>query len=94
MDWKEIFKQLDAEERLEMACRLIERVYGPRRLHFRDLRPGQMLLPAALAQMLLFAWVMLASPTPLPNLLIGNVIIVGAAILPSAVLPRRTIWSK
>lgn len=85
---------LDEEERIEMVCQLIQRLHGPRRLRFRDLRPGQMLLPAALAQMLLFAWVMLTSPTPLPNLLIGNVIIVGAAILPSAILPRRTIWSK
>jgi len=85
MDWREIFKQLDEEERIEMVCHLIKRVHGPHRLRIRDLRPSHLLLPAALVQMALFAAVMLTSHTPLPNLLIGNIVIVGVAIFPSAI---------
>jgi hypothetical protein len=58
------------------------------RLHLRtrlhSLRPGHLLIPAAVSQMVLFAWVILHPVEPvLYNLAIGNLLIIAVAILPS-----------
>jgi hypothetical protein len=86
MDWKQIYNHLDEKERLEMTKLMLDRLHGPRRFRIKArltyLRPSHLLIPAALLQMLWFAIVMLRSPA-LPNLVIGNLVIIAIALLPS-----------
>jgi hypothetical protein len=84
-------------QNLSLPDRLLILLYIERlhlRARLRRLRPVHLLIPAALLQMAWFAVVMLHSAPPaLHNLVIGNLLIVAAAILPSA-LPRSIAIQK
>jgi hypothetical protein len=84
-------------QNLSLPDRLLILLYVERlhlRARLRRLRPVHLLIPTALAQMILFAWVLLHPVEPiLSNLAIGNLLIIALAILPSA-LPRSIAIQK
>ena len=85
MNWQQLFDRLTEEERMQMTMLLLKRVERPRRFRIANLRPIHMLLPAALAQMVIFVWVVL-HPTQyfLSDMLAGYVLVAALAVMPSA----------
>ncbi len=82
-DWEGIFRKLNNLQRLEMLRRMLDRKFRhphPR----RPLRPVDLILPAMLAQLLLFVHAASLPPAQaLFRVAAGNLVISALAMLPS-----------